>query len=130
ASFDEFARPYQSKVIERIRRSGVPAILYVNGCAGVLELMAATGADVLSVDWRISLSDARARVGPEFALQGNVDPTVLLSTPARTAEAAFAALESAGPTGHILNLGHGILPQTPLECAAAFVGAPKAAVSA
>jgi uroporphyrinogen decarboxylase len=129
-AFEEFALPYQARVIERIRGCGVPAILYVNGCAGVLERMALAGADVLSVDWRIDLSAARARVGGGVALQGNVDPSVLLSTPARVTEAAFAALESAGPVGHILNLGHGILPQTPLSCAAAFVDASKAAADA
>lgn len=124
-AFEEFALPYQTRVIERIRGCGVPAILYVNGCAGVLEHMAVAGADVLSVDWRLELSAARARVGGGIALQGNVDPSVLLSTPARVTEAVFAALDSAGPLGHILNLGHGILPQTPLACAAAFVEAPK-----
>lgn len=129
-AFEEFALPYQARVIGRIRDCGVPAILYVNGCAGVLERMALAGADVLSVDWRIELSAARARVGGGVALQGNVDPSVLLSTPARVTEAAFAALESAGPVGHILNLGHGILPQTPIACAAAFVDGPKAAADA
>jgi uroporphyrinogen decarboxylase len=124
-AFEEFALPYQARVIERVREAGAPAILYVNGCAGVLETMARAGADVLSVDWRIDLSDARAQVGSGVALQGNVDPAVLLSTPVRVAEAAFAAMEAAGPIGHILNLGHGILPQTPLECAAAFVETPK-----
>jgi uroporphyrinogen decarboxylase len=124
-AFERFALPYQRRVIERVRATGAPAILYVNGCAGVLELMAQSSADVLSIDWRIELSGTRARVGGELALQGNVDPAVLLSAPARVTEAAFAALESAGPTGHILNLGHGILPQTPLACAQAFVDAPK-----
>lgn len=129
-AFEEFALPYQARVIERIRACNVPAILYVNGCAGVLEQMVRTCADVLSVDWRVELSDARARAGGGVALQGNVDPAVLLSTPVRVAEAAFAAMESAGPLGHILNLGHGILPQTPIECAAAFVDAPKASANA
>ena len=129
-AFEEFAQRYQVRAIERIRQAGVPSILYVNGCAGVLESMASTGADVLSIDWRISLADARTRVGGGIALQGNVDPAILLSTPARTAVAAFAALGAAGPRGHILTLGHGILPQTPLECAAAFVGAPRSAVNA
>ena len=124
-AFEQFALPYQRRVLEAIRGAGVPAILYVNGCAGVLELMASAGADVLSIDWRIDLSQARAIIGSGVALQGNVDPTVLLTTPALVTEAAFAALESAGPLGHILNLGHGVLPQTPLACAQAFVDAPK-----
>ncbi len=92
--------------------------------------MARSGADVLSVDWRMDLSAARARIGSNIALQGNVDPTVLLSTPARVTEAAFAALEAAGKVGHILNLGHGILPPTPIQCAAAFIDAPRAAAHA
>lgn len=127
AAYEEFALPYHTRVIERIRSAGVPAILYVNGCAGVLELMARSSADVLSVDWRITLSEARARIGPSIALQGNVDPAILLSTPVRVAQAAFAALEAAGPAGHVLNLGHGILPDTPVACAQAFVDAPKVA---
>ena len=126
-AFERFALPYQRRVLEKIRAAGVPAILYVNDCAGVLELMAGSGADVLSVDWRIDLSAARAVVGSEVALQGNVDPAVLLTSPQVVTEAAFAALESAGPLGHILNLGHGVLPQTPLACAQAFIEAPRAA---
>ena len=124
-AFERFALPYQRRVLEAIRGTGVPAILYVNGCAGVLELMASAGADVLSIDWRLDLSAARALTGSGVALQGNVDPAVLLTTPQLVTEAAFAALESAGPLGHILNLGHGVLPQTPLACAQAFVDAPK-----
>jgi uroporphyrinogen decarboxylase len=125
-AFERFALPYQKVVIDRIRASGVPAILFVNGCAGVLELMAQTRADVLSIDWRIGLDAARNRVGDGFALQGNVDPTVLLSTPQAVRDNANAAMRAAGSVGHILNLGHGILPTTPIECAHAFVDAPKA----
>ncbi len=125
-AFERFALPYQKVIIERIRARGIPAILFVNGCAGVLELMAQTQADVLSIDWRIGLDAARARVGAAVALQGNVDPTVLLSTPEAVSDNARAAMRAAGQTGHILNLGHGILPPTPLECARAFIDAPKA----
>src|SRR5215470_13537474 len=72
-AFEDFALPYEAQVIERIRASGVPAILYVNGCAGVLERMVLARADVVSIDWRIELSVARTRVGAGVALQGNVD---------------------------------------------------------
>lgn len=128
-AYERFALPYQKVVIEHIRAASVPAILFVNGCAGVLELMAQTKADVLSIDWRISLDAVRSRIGDKFALQGNVDPAVLLSTPEAVADSARAAMRAAGSTGHILNLGHGILPPTPIECAHAFVDAPKIAVA-
>jgi uroporphyrinogen decarboxylase len=120
-----FAVPYQAEVIARIKRAGVPAILFVNGCAGKLDAMMRAGADVLSIDWRVDLAAVRAQVGDGFALQGNVDPCVLLAEPAVVSNAAHQAMKSAGPLGHILNLGHGILPPTPIECAQAFVDAPK-----
>jgi len=127
--YEEFALPYQRKVIAAIQGAGAPAILYVNGCAGKLKMLAQTGADVLSVDWRLDLDAVRAALGAGIALQGNVDPCVLLSTPAAVTTAARAAMAAAGPVGHILNLGHGVLPTTRLECARAFVDAPKAAVA-
>ena len=128
AAYEEFALPYQAAIVRSIRSAGVPAILFVNGCAGKLDLIAKCGADVVSVDWRVDLREARARLGAGVAVQGNVDPCVLLTTPDAVTTAARAAIESAGPTGHILNLGHGVLPPTPIECARAFVDAPKTAV--
>lgn len=125
AMYTRFALPYQRRIIERIQACGVPAILYVNGCAGVLELMAHTHADVLSIDWRLGLDTARRRLGPEIAVQGNVDPTALLAPATAVEEEAAAAMHAAGPLGHVLNLGHGILPSTPLASAQAFVDAPK-----
>jgi uroporphyrinogen decarboxylase len=124
-AYASFAHPYQSKVIARVKQAGVPAILFVNGCAGKLDSMMDSGADVLSVDWRVDLAAVRAHVGSRFALQGNVDPCVLLATPEAVTSAARAAMASGGPLGHILNLGHGILPPTPVECAKAFVDSPK-----
>lgn len=124
-AYERFALPYQQVVIERVKAAGVPTILFVNGCAGVLELLTQARADVLSIDWRIGLDAVRARLGTKTALQGNVDPAVLLSTPEAVTEAAHAAMRATGPQGHILNLGHGILPTTPIECAQAFIDAPK-----
>ncbi len=128
-AFDLFAAPYHAAVLARIRRAGVPSILFVNGCAGKLGSLARSGADVLSIDWRMDIGEARAEVGSDIALQGNVDPCVLLSTPDAVTRNARAAMKAAGPRGHILNLGHGVLPQTPLECAHAFVEAPTIAAS-
>jgi uroporphyrinogen decarboxylase len=124
ADFAEFALPYQRTVIEAVRDAGAPAILFVNGCAGKLALLSSAGADVLSVDWRISLDDVRAAMGDGVTLQGNVDPGLLLSSPAVASQAARDALKAAGRVGHILNLGHGVLPQTSIECARAFIQAP------
>jgi len=125
SAYRQFALPYQKVIIDCIRAAHAPAILFVNGCAGILELMEQSNADVLSIDWRIGLDSVRRRVGESFALQGNVDPGVLLSTPEAVGQSAREAMEAAGPRGHILNLGHGILPATPLACAQAFVEAPR-----
>lgn len=118
--YEAFALPYVQKVFGIIG-DVVPRILYVNGTATLLEAMARSGAGVLSIDWRIPIGEARARVGPELALQGNLDPCLLLGRPEHLLERATEILEQAGPEGHILNLGHGILPSTPVENARGLV---------
>jgi uroporphyrinogen decarboxylase len=132
ADYEEFALPYERKVFERIHRgpSGltVPAILYVNGCSHILEKMAESGANVLSIDWRIDLAEARRRVGDKVALQGNLDPCELLGTPESIAESVKEILKKGGGLGHIMNLGHGILPMVPVENARAFIEAAKAGI--
>ncbi len=132
ADYEEFALPYERKVFERIHRGPlgltVPAILYVNGCSHILEKMAESGANVLSVDWRIDLAEARRRVGDKLALQGNLDPCELLGTPETIAESVKDILRKGGGLGHIVNLGHGILPMVPVENALAFVEAAKAGI--
>ena len=137
ADYEEFALPYERKVFERIQRdpsgrdhsgSATPAILYVNGCSHILEKMAGSGADVLSIDWRIDLAEARRRVGDKVALQGNLDPCELLGTPETIAESVKEILKKGGGLGHIMNLGHGILPMVPVENARAFIEAAKAGI--
>ena len=118
--YEEFALPYTKKIFEAVGNR-VPRILYLNGTSAILESMAASGADVISVDWRISMAEARKRVGGRVALQGNLDPCVLLGPKERIAAKTKDILEQAGPTGHILNLGHGILPPTPVENARSFI---------
>lgn len=124
--YAEFALPYQRKIFASINRDRAPAILFINGCGNFLEKMASSGADVLSIDWRIGLREARLRIGDQLTLQGNLDPCVLLSTPEIIKQKARALIEAGGGRKHILNLGHGILPMTPVENARAFVDAAKA----
>lgn len=134
ADYEEFALPYQQIVFERLHRGpeglGVPAILYVNGCSSILEKMAESGANVLSIDWRMDIAEARRRLDgagfEKIALQGNLDPCALLGTPESIAEGVRAILKKVGPIGHIMNLGHGIMPMVPVENARVFIEAAKA----
>lgn len=120
SDYEEFALPYTKKIFDLVGNR-VPRILYLNGTSAILESMATSGADVISVDWRISIAEARRRVGNNIALQGNLDPCVLLGPKERIVARTKEILEQAGPSGHILNLGHGILPPTPVENARAFI---------
>ncbi len=132
ADYEEFALPYEQKIFEQLHRgpSGitVPAILYINGCSHILEKMVETGANVLSIDWRIDLAEARRRTGDKVALQGNLDPCELLGTPETITESVKEILKKGGGLGHIMNLGHGILPMVPVENARAFIEAAKAGI--
>jgi uroporphyrinogen decarboxylase len=123
--YREFALPYEQKILAALDRKAAPTIIYINGSGTFLEKLATCGADVLSIDWRVNLEDARERVGPELTLQGNLDPCVLLSTPEIVAEKARTLIRAGGGHRHILNLGHGILPTTPVENARAFIDAAK-----
>jgi uroporphyrinogen decarboxylase len=129
--YDAFELPGTKMVYDLLGHAEVPKILFAKGSAHLLESLPATGADVISVDWRTDLAEARATfdrvAGRKVALQGNVDPNILLGSEAAVREAAQAAVEKTGGLGHILNLGHGILPATPVENAKAFVTAGKSA---
>lgn len=136
SDYAEFAHLYQQRVFARLHRGpaglGVPAILYVNGCSHVLETMARSGANVLSLDWRIDIAEARRRLDTagfaHLALQGNLDPCALLGTPETIGEGVRDILRKAGPIGHIMNLGHGIMPMVPVAHAQAFIDAAKAGI--
>jgi uroporphyrinogen decarboxylase len=125
--YREFALPATQLLIEEIGAGDTPVILYSKASGHLLEAAAESGAGVLSVDWREDLAALRDRLGNRIALQGNVDPCVLLGPAEGVRNAAREAVESTGGTGHILNLGHGILQQTPVENARAFVQAGQAA---
>jgi uroporphyrinogen decarboxylase len=131
AEYDAFELPATKMVYDLLGHPQVPKILFAKGSAHLLESLPGTGADVISVDWRTDLAEARATLGQKsgrrIALQGNVDPNILLGPEQAVREAAQAAVEKTGGVGHILNLGHGILPTTPVENAKAFVAAGKLA---
>lgn len=124
--YREFAHPWTTKVVEKLKRHGIPVISFVNGCSHLLETMASSGADVLSLDHCVDPADARRRVGKKVALQGNLDPTSLLATPEAAVRAARRNLEDFGrEPGHVFNLGSGILKWTPPECVKALVDTVK-----
>ncbi|HKH49568.1 MAG TPA: uroporphyrinogen decarboxylase [Thermoanaerobaculia bacterium] len=117
------ALPPLQKIAEAIR-GHVPLIYYVNGGAHLLEGMRELPVDVLSVDWRVPLSKVRQVVGSRV-LQGNFDPTALLGPIPEIERRVARLLEEGKDGGHIVNLGHGILPRTPVDHAKAFVDAVK-----
>jgi len=101
-----------------------PTIVFTKGGGGWLDDLAASGASAVGLDWTVDLAAARARVGGRVALQGNLDPLVLLTDPKTIEREAHAVVDAAGPApGHIFNLGHGIVPATPPEHVAALVEA-------
>ncbi len=128
--YDSFELPATKQILEALTGESAPKILYAKGSNRHLESMAKCGADVLSVDWNTDLADARRRIGSRIALQGNIDPSTLLGPVDEIRRATREAIEKTGGTGHILNLGHGILPTTPVENARAFVEAGKTAMAA
>lgn len=115
-------QPWMARIFAAVRGLGVPAIHFGTGTAGILALQAEAGGDVIGLDWRIALADGRARVG-DLAVQGNLDPTLLLGPWDATADAArWVLTQNAGRPGHVFNLGHGVLPGTDPDHLARLVG--------
>ena len=127
AAYDAFALAAARLAIEELNAGDVPVILYARGGGHLIESMARSGATVVGVDWRVDLGDARRRIGPGLALQGNVDPYALLGPIEMVERTAREAVAKTGGVGHVLNLGHGLLPMTPVENARAFVRAGQGA---
>ena len=122
ADYEEHVLPYSRRVFEALADTGVPRIHFGTGAASLLELMASAGPDVMSVDWRVMLDDAWARVGYDIGIQGNLDPVLLLAPWERIEAGARDLLRRAGGRpGHIFNLGHGVLPDTDPEMLAQLV---------
>lgn len=116
SDFKEFSLQYIEKVISKIKRKEEPIIVFAKGVHHSLDDLANSGADVISLDWTINLGEVRNKIGSKVALQGNLDPTVLYANKDKIKEAAVKVLSSFGKgSGHIFNLGHGILPDVDPE---------------
>jgi len=131
AGYETFSRQYLEKVIRGLKREhegrAVPVIAFTKGGGQWLESIAATGCDAVGLDWTVDPAAARKRIGAKVALQGNLDPACLFAPPERVREEARRVLDGfgAGP-GHVFNLGHGILTQTPVESVSALVDEVRA----
>jgi uroporphyrinogen decarboxylase len=119
--YREFVLPHTRTVIQNIK-PGVPVLHFGTGTAALLELMRAAGGDVIGLDWRVRLDDGWRRVGYDVAVMGNLDPVALFAERDVLLAQAKRILDQAdGRAGHIFNLGHGILPETPVENVIALV---------
>lgn len=107
-------RPHLLRLLQRLGAAGVPRILFLQNAPHLVDCYAELPAEVIATDWRVDLAALQRRF-PDKAVQGNLDPAVLLAGPEVTRRAASTLLDQVGPCGHIVNLGHGILPNTPIE---------------
>ena len=129
-AYREFSLNYMQKIVAGLIKNNegqkVPSIVFTKGGALWLEAQADIGADALGLDWAVDIGSARQRVGDKVALQGNLDPAILLSTPAAIEKEVASILASYGHgSGHVFNLGHGITQWTPAENAAAMLTAVR-----
>ncbi len=125
-NYHEFSLDYMGFIVKQLKiiHPHIPITLFTKGGGQWLSAMADTGCDALSVDWTTDLNAARQQVGHRVALQGNLDPAVLLTSPECIRQQVKRVLESYGPgSGHIFNLGHGITPDVPPEHVSALVNA-------
>jgi uroporphyrinogen decarboxylase len=125
--YENFALPAVQQIISVISGK-VPIIYYTKASNHLMSAVARSGATVLSVDWRVDLAALRKTLGPKIALQGNVDPAILLGPTGKIRQATQSALLALNGIGHILNLGHGIFKQTPVENARLFIETGQQAV--
>jgi len=121
ADYREFVLPLHREILADL---SVPSIVFVRDMGGRLDLLAESGADVVSLDWTVDMADARAELG-ERPVQGNLDPHHLFGSTDFVRERARGIIDAAGPAGHILNLGHGVHRDTPVESVRAFVETAK-----
>jgi uroporphyrinogen decarboxylase len=123
ADYRQFVLPYTKMVIDALT-PGVPVINFSTGTAGLLTQIRAAGGNVIGLDWRVNLDEAWATVGHDVAVQGNLDPVALFAAPKEISNRVAQVLKQANARpGHIFNLGHGVLPDTPVDHVIAMVQA-------
>jgi uroporphyrinogen decarboxylase len=129
--WDELVAEPTTRLVAAVRASGVPVIYFPNGATTLLERVARVGADVYGIDWRLPIDEARARLfhggATSAAVQGNLDPALLLGPPDRIERVAADIVTRGGRRGHVFNLGHGIYPETPIESVETLVRAVRGA---
>lgn len=120
--WEHWSKPYIEEIVRTVRNKcpETPIVLYINGNGGLLERMKGTGVDVIGLDWTVDMADGRKRLGSGISVQGNVDPACLFSPLPALTDEIRRVVKCAGPQGHILNLGHGVLVGTPEEAVAHF----------
>ena len=122
--YEKVIFPYVKTVVKALKKFGVPVIYFVNDCAGIIHVIKKSGADVIGIDWRVDMGRAVRSLGNKVSVQGNLDPCVLFGPKEHIEERVQEILNKAdGARGHVFNLGHGILPETPVENAIAMVEA-------
>jgi uroporphyrinogen decarboxylase len=120
--YRDFVLPHSMAVFDAVRDTGVPAIHFGVDTGGLLELLRDAGGDVIGLDWRLPLAEGWRRVGYDRGVQGNLDPAALFAPIAEVERRTRAILaEAGGRPGHIFNLGHGVLPETPVEAVQAVI---------
>ncbi|MEZ5366616.1 MAG: uroporphyrinogen decarboxylase family protein [Bryobacterales bacterium] len=120
--YERYVLPHVTMLVRQLQTIGVPVIYFGTGAAAMMPLLDRAGADVLGVDWRIEIDDAWASVGHRPAVQGNLDPLALLAPiPEIRRRVEDILRRVGGRDGHIFNLGHGIIPQTPVDHVKAVV---------
>jgi uroporphyrinogen decarboxylase len=122
--YRESILPFVKRTIAELKKEGVPIIYFANNCAGILKEIKKSGADVVGIDWKIDIGDAIRKLGKKVTVQGNLDPCALFLSKEEIEERVKDILwKGETAKGHIFNLGHGILPETPVENAIALIEA-------
>lgn len=121
--YNRFVLPVVQRIFEKAKSKQIPLIYYINNIGNLIHQAKQSGADIIGVDWRITLADVRRQLGRETVVQGNLDPALLFAPEEEIRRRVNEMITMTGGKGHIANLGHGLIPETPVSGIAAFVDA-------